>query len=449
MVQRPTPGSPLSISANALGDAYEAGEWYQQRKRLGQGLPPTAALVNPAVIKIRNDTGGDLTAGAVVEIGASTLTTLDRQNLWFSADVRSGDDPFCAVLLEPIPYGKYGNAQVAGVCIASVNVIDTDNTHARAVPGETTLKGDFGGWCRILYKPSGTGVLQCVVLICGTESVTRKIKTTSSIPAAGSGTADFYISGSDKDELTVYHNWADDADIPADTETYARYFHDEDKWVITPPVGGTSSSSTPLYLIGSTRYKTGSSTWTRGGTYASSEYWTLGYGRLFGSETDNNADIKTVSAAGDHFWEVDQSGWYRISIYDTFQGAYTGTTTATATTSTTSGHNHTATVYDGTGRMWQVGGTFYYKTSVGGAYTAISDSSVIGYALNEVGASYAPNTPRGSIACVLFLNLTSGWLIQRRFGCSANSLNEHEIAWEDGRMQIEYMGATQTEFSPT
>ena len=443
------PGQPILLSATDWNRATAAGKWYELQRRLGAGGRTATPQVNTAIIYGQNNSGGDLTEGAVVEITGTPLDAATAQYPWFTIEARSGNDPFCGVLLDPIEDGGIGRVVVSGVAFADVDIVDTDNTHARVVPGSTTLKGDFGGWCRILYKPGGTGVLRCAVLVGARDTVTRKIKTTSAVAAAGSGTANFYLNGSDKDELTVYHNWADDADVPDDTETYARYFHDEDKWVVTPPAGGTSSSSTPLYLIGSTRYKTGSSTWPRGGTYASSEYWTLGYGRLFGSETDNNADIKTVAATGDHFWEVDQSGWYRISIYDTFQGAYTGTTTATATTSTTSGHNHTVTVYDGTGRMWQVGGTFYYKTSVGGAYTAISDSSVIGYALNEVGASYAPNTPRGSIACVLFLNLTSGWLIQRRFGCSANSLNEHEIAWEDGRMQIEYMGATQTEFSPT
>lgn len=342
MVQRPTPGSPLSISANALGDAYEAGESYQQRKRLGQGLPPQIGAVNPAVVRVRNDSGSDLAAGAVVEIGLSTLTALDRQNLWFSADVRSGDDPFCAVLLEPIPYGKYGNAQVAGVCIASVNVIDTDNTHARAVPGETTLKGDFGGWCRILYKPSGTGVLQCVVLICGTESVTRKIKTTSSIPAAGSGTANFYVAGSDRDELTIYHNWADDASIPDEAEIYARYLHDEDKWIAVPPAVAATGGIPWLGMELSSAYPTVSGSYI---TPSNERYCSVysSWGDAAGvNVTINNSMTSYTSTC----FTIDEAGWYMFVLY--FKAELNGgQVTQSYVTRTTSGpstgtsHTHT------------------------------------------------------------------------------------------------------------
>lgn len=234
MVQRPTPGSPLNISANALGDAYEAGEWYQQRNRLGQGLPPAAALVNPAVVKIRNDTGGDLTTGAVVEIGASTLTTLDRQNLWFSGIARSGNDPVCAVLLEPVLEDKYGFAQLSGVCLADVDIDDVDHTHARVVPGSTRLQSDFGGWCRLLYPAVSTGDGQRVAVLLGDYGPTiRKAKASGTITAGSSGTANVWVNGASRGSVTAYLDWMDSAgNIGSNTEMLIQYFHDQDRWQV-------------------------------------------------------------------------------------------------------------------------------------------------------------------------------------------------------------------------
>lgn len=231
--QRAQAGSPLRISAGDYNDAVDAGQWFAQQQALGRGGSPLSVPVNPCVVRVRNDSGGDLTAGSVVEIGAATVT-VQRQYLWFSAAARSGNDPFCGVLLESIPDGKYGDCQISGVCMADIDVVDADNTHARVVPGSTQLKGDFGGWARIVYKPSGTGVKSCVVLLGALDNVTRKARSISTVTDGGTGTADIYVNGSSRGSVTVYFNWmTGSGNIASGADLWVKYFHDEDKWVVT------------------------------------------------------------------------------------------------------------------------------------------------------------------------------------------------------------------------
>ena len=233
MTHKAIPGRPLIVKAGEYNAAMEAGQWFSQQRALGAAVLRSLPLVNPCVIRLRNDTGGDLLEGSVLELSTSPLTTLTREYLWLSGVARSGSDPSCAVLLEAAPDGEYGAAQVAGCCLAEVNVTDSDNTHARVQAGSTTLQGDFGGWARILYKPSGTGTKTCLVLCdCG-EQIVRRATASGTITAGGSGTASIYVGGAVKGTATVYNDWiATPANIPNGTELYVQYFHDEDKWRI-------------------------------------------------------------------------------------------------------------------------------------------------------------------------------------------------------------------------
>jgi hypothetical protein len=136
--------------------------------------------------------------------------------------------------LESIPDGKYGDCQISGVCMADIDVVDADNTHARVVPGSTQLKGDFGGWARIVYKPSGTGVKSCAVLLGALDNVTRKARSISTVTDGGTGTADIYVNGSSRGSVTVYFNWmTGSGNIASGADLWVKYFHDEDKWVVT------------------------------------------------------------------------------------------------------------------------------------------------------------------------------------------------------------------------
>lgn len=233
MVQRPQAGQPLRISAGALGDAYDAGQWYAQQQRLGGGGAPPFVGVNPCVVRVKNNSGGDLTAGAVVEIGAPTVTA-SRKILWFSAIARAGNDPCCGVLLQPIKSGKYGDCQLSGICLADVDVDDTDHTHVRVVPGSTRLQSDFGGWARLVKNPGSTGDGQSVAVLLGDYGPTiRKAKASGTITAGSSGTANVWINGASRGSVTAYLDWMDSAgNIGSNTEILIQYFHDQDRWQV-------------------------------------------------------------------------------------------------------------------------------------------------------------------------------------------------------------------------
>jgi hypothetical protein len=158
---------------------------------------------------------------------------LSRRNLVFDGVARTGVDPFCAVLINPLDQLEIGPAVIAGAVLAPVNIADADNTHARVESGSTQLKGDFGGWCRILYKPSGTGVLTCVVAVGHTEQAVRKARATTTITDGGTGSADIYIGGSQRGNVTVHFNWfTGSGNIVNGSDLMVQYYHDEDKWVV-------------------------------------------------------------------------------------------------------------------------------------------------------------------------------------------------------------------------
>lgn len=181
---------------------------------------------------VKNNTGSDLDAGAVLEITGCPLDAPDRYSLWVTGQARSGNDPSCVVLVTACPYGDYAECVAAGPVLASVDIQDADNTHARVVPGSTQLLGDFGGLARILWKPSGTGVKQCVVqLPSDGMNIVRFARSTSTIIAGSTGTADVYINGAARGSVTVYYNRLDAAgNVASDADIYIQYFHDLDQW---------------------------------------------------------------------------------------------------------------------------------------------------------------------------------------------------------------------------
>lgn len=228
-----SPGAPLRISATDYNAAVEAGRRWRDQGRLGRGPYSSTPQIVPSIVKVRNSTSGSLGAGAVVELNATPMSELSRRNLVFDGVARSGVDPFCAVLINPLDQLEIGPAVVAGAVLAPVNIADADNTHAKVEPSSTQLKGDFGGWCRILYKPAGTGVLTCVVAVGHAENIVRKARATTTVNDGGTGSADVYINGAARGNVTVSYNWmTGSGNIVSGSDLYIQYFHDENKWIV-------------------------------------------------------------------------------------------------------------------------------------------------------------------------------------------------------------------------
>ena len=192
-------------------------------------------IARPDSLFVRNDTGGDAIAGAVLMVNGVVASPPVNGCTVFTGITRSSSiiDPPFVVLLDDALDGAIARCVAIGSVVASVNIIDADNTHARIETGSTQLKGDFGGYARILHKPSGTGVKTCVVSLGHTEQIVRKARATTTITDGSTGSADVYIGGSARGNVTVYYNWMDGSgDIANSSDLLIQYFHDEDKWIV-------------------------------------------------------------------------------------------------------------------------------------------------------------------------------------------------------------------------
>lgn len=154
--------SPLR-KASVINDVLDAVDFVKQQQ-MGGGGDAIRGIRQTDIVKVRNDSGGDLVAGRVLQLGGYLYDEMNRRNILFEADTPEDEERF-AILGEPIKSGEIGIAHVSGVCIAVVNVGST--THTRAIPedGETVLKSGGGGPIRILSELDGTGEQEVVVLI--------------------------------------------------------------------------------------------------------------------------------------------------------------------------------------------------------------------------------------------------------------------------------------------
>ena len=239
----PYPGASVTNSFTAYDPEWKeiavdpsGGRWEQDsvvRVERHEGRWWIRPKVRPDVLYIKNATGGTLSAGAVVEITSAVVSPLVRYQIVLNGITRAGVDPPCAVLLEDAASDAIVEAVSVGIAVADVDIIDSDNTHARVVPGTTQLRGDFGGWARILHKPSGTGVKTCVVAVGDTRTVRRKARATTTITDGSTGSADVFINAAARGNVTVHFNWmTGSGNIASGSDLLIEYFHDEDKWIV-------------------------------------------------------------------------------------------------------------------------------------------------------------------------------------------------------------------------
>jgi hypothetical protein len=236
--ERVSPGMPIKSRGNPLRNSRVVNDILAAKDAYLLGLndgreqwrePPSATW-----IKVRNDSNATRNAGEAMELTGNVFTELKPDAPWMTAALRAGVGPF-GILRETLPDDKIGGyLQLAGHCMALVDILDADHTHCYVKTSDANPQSNFGGPWRILWKPTGTGNAQRSLILLGDPCYERKIITDATLTAGSSAACSFYVDGVDKGSETVYFNWMENGvtSVASGKEGLARWMDDEEKWVL-------------------------------------------------------------------------------------------------------------------------------------------------------------------------------------------------------------------------
>ncbi|MCG3181833.1 MAG: hypothetical protein BIFFINMI_04268 [Phycisphaerae bacterium] len=169
-IRKVKPGDPLRIPAAAFNAFVDAAEDLRRRQHdQSAGVQPVGSQT--VIVPIKNNSGGDLGRFAVLGIDGPIFTPADSEDGFKNRIALVGVAPAdpthlgrFAILTEPIANGKIGQAAVAGVCVAKVDVQAEDDGFADIGDGSTaSLTCGPSGAATILWKESGTGEKWAIV----------------------------------------------------------------------------------------------------------------------------------------------------------------------------------------------------------------------------------------------------------------------------------------------
>lgn len=186
-----------------------------------------------ATIQIRNDSGATRSKGETLEVTGVVSAPISGADETLTGDLRS-IEAARGIVLEDISSGATGSFALTGMVYALIDINDADHTHCYAKTADANPQSNFGGPWRIVAKPTGTGSAQPALLLLGDPCYERKVKTTATLSAGSSASCSFYVNGSVKGSETVYFNWMENgiASIASGKEGVARWFDDEEKWIM-------------------------------------------------------------------------------------------------------------------------------------------------------------------------------------------------------------------------
>jgi hypothetical protein len=165
-----SPGQPFSApKAEIWNSMVDAGNAHRT-DRLSTDTPERTRPRQSDVIKLKNSSGAARSRGEILRINGKAVTDLSDEHIWLIGSAPTALGVF-GVLKEPIENGSVGPVQVAGCCIAMVDVVNADHTRARSIAASYVLESASDGPIEILYKPSGTGELECVVRFGDTPAI--------------------------------------------------------------------------------------------------------------------------------------------------------------------------------------------------------------------------------------------------------------------------------------
>lgn len=195
-VKKIAPGTPVAAgpirSAGFQNTLVDLVDWWRTQG-LGKGRASFPAVTPTDVIKVKNNSGADRSAGQVLEITTHLLTDIDRRNLWFNADTVSHPvgRTYC-VLPRPIPSGEIDDAHISGVCVAQVNIIATTDRYAFIEVSSNVLKSGKAGQFKMLGPVTATGVQSVAVCFADDGRPVRFCKPVSNISKGSEGSVTLY-----------------------------------------------------------------------------------------------------------------------------------------------------------------------------------------------------------------------------------------------------------------
>jgi len=196
------PGDDLAIPASLYNRMIDAVEAYLRAKGAGSA-PATAHRPHQATVWVSNDSGGDLSTGAIVGLvepipkdPTDSVSEFVYQPLTFSGitpdiDLHVGQ---FAVTIGPISNGQVGRAIVQGVArVQVVFAVGTEEWADITDADSTKLTAADSGSARILWRySSGAGTVWTVCLLTGgqdrcvaatvTDSAPGPLRSVNSIP---------------------------------------------------------------------------------------------------------------------------------------------------------------------------------------------------------------------------------------------------------------------------
>lgn len=221
---------------NEIIDAKNA----HKRTELGRAVPQRKTVISQTSLYVKNLTGGNLPRGAVVDIGEYLLSEsdpLDATHPWFEGNTQDGGN--WGVLTKPIPEDDIDECQIAGRCVARVNILNIDHTRAFPKAGQTYFESSHMGPVAILRLSDvdATGVQECYVLLRVPVFTLRGVAV-DTLGHATTGTVNlvkktssgyFYMRNGDGDHLTLEasaYSLNTSESIEADTPVYLSQFED-------------------------------------------------------------------------------------------------------------------------------------------------------------------------------------------------------------------------------
>ena len=182
-------------------------------------------------LRIRNDSGGDLSQFGVLGIDGVVFNESDNSNEFKANTTLKGSTPVIAthagnfaVLLEPCKDGKFARCVISGHCVVQVDMIDADDNWCDVKASSANLSSYGAGSAQIIHKPTGTGVKWCLVnlaqsygpatryrgqqvgalLVSDANNVVDNLIALDGVPVETSVTADNVLNWSSDDNAPTY-----------------------------------------------------------------------------------------------------------------------------------------------------------------------------------------------------------------------------------------------------